>query len=156
LFQSRCFKDLPMLALSEHAARRGEKLDVAGRRGADATKPASRRADNGAPLRALAQGSLAARFRSWRGASGARYVFSVYDCRSCPVYIDAILLVASPLTDGGREIMFVADTGRLPDLVLAKAAAEFEGDFEFHVHVLASSAEERGKVIADIRHARRS
>ncbi len=39
---------------------------------------------DGEPLAALAGEALAPRFRSWRGASGRRYIVSVYDARRLP------------------------------------------------------------------------
>ena len=106
-----------------------------------------------APLAALAGESLAKRFRHWRGASGRRYVFSVYDRRCCPAYDDAVLIVAEVDADGERRASFIADTGVLPELVLAQAderAASAERAVEFHVHLLAATRAERAALIADL------
>jgi hypothetical protein len=147
-----------MLALREEVARRCDdanlgKIPTAGA----AAKSLSARQDNdSAPLLALADGALSARFRSWRGASGKRYVFSVYDRRSCPAYSSAVIVIASARPDGGRDIVSILDTGCFPDVVLAKAAAKFDDGLEFHVHLLAASSQERQAMIADISHLRRN
>ncbi len=110
-----------------------------------------------APLRALADNDLEDRYRNWLGASGRRYVFSVYDRETCPAYNFAVLVVAALGRNGERRIVFVADTGCFPDLVLAKAAtmrAEKDETLEFHVHLLAHSLTERCAVIEDISQAR--
>lgn len=148
-----------MLALREQAAYRCNSENF-GATSAGAVAPpspelVSRRNDN-APLLALAGGALARRFRSWRGRSGKRHIFSVYDAQSCPAYSDAVIIVAAPLDDGGRSILFIGDTGCFPDIVLAKAAADAEGGAEFHVHLLATSPQDRCALIADISQARRS
>ena len=148
-----------MLALEEQAEYRSDDANLRDGhrtgRASRASRPSCRFPDS-APLQALAEGGLRAKFRSWRGASGRRYVFSVYDRHSCPAYSDAVLVVASALADGDRKIVFAADTGCFPDMVVAKAAAKFAGAFEFHVHLLARAPDERRAVIADISHAGRS
>ena len=148
-----------MLALKEQAEHRCDRANL-GRPHAIGAPPRSLSASCGrpdsAPLRALAEGSLSARFRSWRGASGQRYVFSVYDRRSCPAYSDAVLVIASALADGGRKIVFIADTGCFPDIVVANAAAKFDDAFEFHIHLLANAPDARRALIADIRQTRRN
>jgi hypothetical protein len=148
-----------MLALEEQTDRRGDfvnskRAPEAGWRARSGAS--SYRLPDSAPLQALAEGALSARFRSWRGASGNRYVFSVYDRRSCPVYGDAVLVVASALADGDRKILLIADTGCFPDMVVANAAAKFGDAPEFHVHLLANSPEARRALIADISQAGRS
>jgi hypothetical protein len=148
-----------MLALEEQAECRSDHANLrdghAMCRTPRASKPSGRSADS-APLQALAEDGLSAKFRSWRGASGRRYVFSVYDRTSCPAYSDAVLVVASALADGDRKIVFATDTGCFPEMVLAKAAAKFAGAFEFHVHLLARTPDERRALMADISHAGRS
>lgn len=131
-----------MLALDEHfAVRLGEP---AGRR----------RSADSAPLTALAGDALDGRFRSWRGRSGRRYVFSVYDSVSCPAYEHAVMMVAAKTPDGQRRILSIVETGCFPDIVLAKAAAMTgpDGAPEFHIHLLARSPAERIKLIADLAH----
>jgi hypothetical protein len=106
---------------------------------------------NNRALSALAGDPLANRFRHWRGASGRRYIFSVYDLASCPAYDDVVLIVAA-VARNNRRIVFIADTGALPELTIERAkqmAAALNCPVEFHVHLLASSRAERAAVISD-------
>jgi hypothetical protein len=111
-----------------------------------------------APLRALAGNALSARFRSWRGASGRRYIFSTFDRQSCPAYEHVVAMIAAVDPDGERRIIFIGDTGCFPDLALATAVKGIPADreIEFHVHLLATSRAERAAMIADLTHTRRS
>jgi hypothetical protein len=111
-----------------------------------------------APLRALAGEALAARFRSWRGASGRRYIFSIFDRQSCPAYEHVVAMIVTRDPDGERRIMFIGDTGCFPELALARAAKEIPvaGEIEFHLHMLATSRAERNAMIADLAQAGRS
>jgi hypothetical protein len=124
----------------------------------EAPGPSTSRArlpDDEGRLAALADGSLAAKFHYWRGASGRRYVFSVHERASCPAYDDAILLVATKDEYGHRRIAFIADTGALPELRLAQAT-RVAGDraVELQTHLLAASVAARAEIIADLRAAR--
>ena len=122
-------EDRPMLALREQPvlmsdppAAKARSVDRARRvmqSFADADRAVS------APLRALAGDALDARFRSWRGASGRRYVFSVYDRQSCPAFEHAVAFCRGGRT-GWRAARdrLVEDTGCFPDIVLANAAAK--------------------------------
>jgi hypothetical protein len=111
-----------------------------------------------APHRALAGEALAARFRSWRGASGRRYIFSIFDRQSCPAYEHVVAMIVTRDPDGERRIMFIGDTGCFPELALARAAKEIPvaGEIEFHLHMLATSRAERNAMIADLAQAGRS
>ncbi|HXW20544.1 MAG TPA: hypothetical protein VEK35_08585 [Roseiarcus sp.] len=111
--------------------------------------------DDEGSLAALADGSLAAKFHYWRGASGRRYVFSVHDRASCPAYDHAILLAATKDRYGRRRIAFIADTGALPELALARAIrVGGETAVELQTHLLAASAALRAEIIADLSEAR--
>jgi hypothetical protein len=133
-----------MLALGEHPTRRS---DISAR---------NRGRDDSAPLSALAGDALGGRFRSWRGRSGRRYVFSVYDPLSCPAYEDAVMIVAEA-SDGERRVVSIGETGSFPDIALAKAAGQAtSGRLELHVHLLARSRAERLALIADLAHLRRN
>jgi hypothetical protein len=104
------------------------------------------------PLAALAEASFAQRFRHWRGASGRRYIFSVYDPLACPSYDNAVLIAAAYDEAGDARIVLVVDTGALPDIALARAkeqTAEFEAP-EFHIHLLATTRAERLALIEDL------
>jgi hypothetical protein len=150
-----------MLALREHAAHRCARMNAEVRHAAGwpalSPGPASRfREGESAPLLALEGEALGARFRSWRGISGRRYIFSVYNRQSCPAYSDAIVIVAASHADGGRRVIFIADTGCFPEIAFAKALALADGEAEFHVHLLARSRAERQAVMDDLSQAPRS
>ena len=61
----------------------------------------SMRRNADAPLVGLEGSDLSARFRHWRGASGRRYLFSVFPLRSisasegCPRYREAVILAVA-------------------------------------------------------------
>jgi hypothetical protein len=107
----------------------------------------------GEPLAALTGETLSPRFCSWRGASGRRYIVSVYDARACPGYCDAVLIAASVGVDGRRRPLALADTGVFPEPVLARAAkslANVGERLEFHLHLLAASSAERCAALDDL------
>jgi hypothetical protein len=144
-----------MLAQREQPNHRFDPPPAATPFVACAARPgASARSGRGdsASLVALAGGALDARFRSWRGASGQRYTFSVYGRRSCPAYENAVAMVARIEPDGARRIIFIGDTGCFPDILFAEAANHIpaDGEVEFHVHLLATSRAGRAAVIADL------
>jgi hypothetical protein len=110
-------------------------------------------ATDGEPLAALTGESLSPRFCSWRGASGRRYIVSVYDARACPAYCDAVLIAAAVDADGRRRALALADTGVFPEPVLArtaKFAASVAERVEFHLHLLAASPAERRAALDDL------
>lgn len=128
--------------------------DLRERGGGFAAACEAARAVANAELAALAGEALAGRFRHWRGLSGRRYVFSVYDPASCPAYGDAVLIVATVDASGERRIVSIADTGALPEIAVAGArriAASLEARVECHVHLLAASRFGREAAIADLR-----
>ena len=148
-----------MLALQDGAAHRRDRTQ-ADRRAAQPGSPAGfGDGDDNAPLLALADDALAARFRSWRGVSGRRYVFSVYAPFACPAYSHVVVIVAAVDAGGDRTALAVADTGCFPEIVLANTAAKWsrsDARIEFHVHLLANSPPEREALIADLADPARS
>lgn len=153
-----------MLALQDRPVRRRGRTRTEGQApGWAAPGPGAalhcREGDDNGPLAALAGEALGARFRSWRGVTGRRYVFSVYAPRDCPAYDHAVVIVAATDDAGDRTALLIADTGCFPEIVLARAAAQWSGagaGVEFHVHLLAPSPAARRAVIADLSHAPRS
>ena|SRR5579883_439717 len=134
-----------------------DKLERDGVDFANIGRKTPRRVDN-RELAALAGKALACRFRYWRGASGRRYVFSVYDPASCPAYEDVVLIAAAVTESGERRILSIVDTGALPELAVARArgiAASPATRIECHVHLLAGSRAERAAAIDDLRPAGR-
>lgn len=141
-----------MLALHEQLAHSGDR---ARRRSGWSAR---RENSDAAPLMALAGNALGERFRAWRGASGRRYVFSVYDRQSQPAFEHAVAVAVAVEEDGASRIVLVEDTGCFPELVLARAleGIAVDREIEFHIHLLATSRADRAAVIADLAQPRRS
>ena len=95
---------------------------------------------------------LSERFRSWRGASGERYIFSVYDSRGCPAYKDAILIAVEVDASGARKPLAFVDTGSFPEPLITKLTRAYgpRDNIEFHVHLLANDTATRRKVLVDL------
>jgi len=112
------------------------------------------------PLAALVGDTLSPRFCAWRGASGRRYIVSVYEPDACPAYCDAVLIAVAVSPDGRRQALTLTDTGVFPEPVLARLARSFAqsrggscGRVEFHLHLLAASPAERREALDDLRAA---
>lgn len=106
-----------------------------------------------APFAALDAEILNGRFRAWAGASGRRYIFSVYDPEQCPAYCYGILIGTATTFDGHCRVFYFADTGALPEQTMRRAreaADAMAGKVEFHVHLLTQTDQERAGVAADI------
>jgi hypothetical protein len=108
---------------------------------------------DGAALAALAGMPFSARFSSWTGLSGRRYVFSVYSASTCPAFCYAVLLIAVRDDAGRLRVVSARDTGAFPEPALARAQREFRNfgpGLEFHLHLLPSSPADRAATIADL------
>ncbi len=107
----------------------------------------------GAALAALAGMPFSARFCSWTGLSGRRYVFSVYSASECPAFCHAVLVTAVRDGPGRPRLVSVRDTGTFPEPVIARAQREFRrfgSGLEFHLHLLPASPADRAATIADL------
>jgi len=107
----------------------------------------------GAALTGLAGMPFSARFCSWTGLSGRRYVFSVYPASTCPAFCYAVLVAAVRDGPGRLQMVSVRLTGAFPEPVIARAQREFVNfgsGLEFHLHLLPSSPTERAATIADL------
>ena len=93
------------------------------------------------------------RFWYWQGASGRRYIHSIYTPGNCPPLPGAIFVAVHRFHDGRRLAL---ETGRFDDDrdFARTAGGEFSCGLrrvdEIHVHLLAGSHEEAGAVLADI------
>jgi hypothetical protein len=99
-----------MLAFSESPVSGASTLDI----GDGAEGPLAGDPTQSEPLAALDGEVLNERFRSWRGASGRRYIFSVFDPARCPAYCDAVLIVAAVDAEGKPRALGLVDTGPFP------------------------------------------
>ena len=111
---------------------------------------------NSRPLAALSQTGLERLFHSWRGASGHRYICSVYDVDQPPAFDCSRAVVIAVRRDAAGEasIAFVfqpdAQDGVQDSLGLWTLRARQCGAREWHVHLLAASAEERKLAARDL------
>jgi hypothetical protein len=117
--------------------------------------PSGDRGDHrgGVALAALAGMPFSARFCSWTGLTGRRYVFSVYPASACPAFCHAVLLAALRDDSGQLRVVAVRWTGQFPEPVVARAQREFGGlgpGLEFHLHLLPASPANRAATIADL------
>jgi len=99
--------------------------------------------------RRAAHASEASRFEFWTGASGKRYVHSVYDLLECPPMPASNYVLVRRNTSGRPEALSVGRVGNsAPSLNLAeirRRAAELGAD-EVHLHLLAENAK-LGKLV---------
>ncbi len=96
-------------------------------------------------------------FHFWSGASGRRYVHTVYDLIECPEVPAANFLLVHRDAAGRRSVLAI---GHLTHQAATLNLAEIRhrgarlGANEVHVHLLAPSAEERRVVELDLRAGR--
>ncbi len=94
------------------------------------------------------------RFHFWSGASGRRYVHSVYDLVDCPEVPAANFLLVHRDETGRRSVLAI---GHLIHSAASLNLAEIRfrgarlGANEVHVHLLAPSAQQRRLVELDLR-----
>ena len=97
---------------------------------------------------------LPARLHFWRGASGKRYVHSVYSLIECPPLPKAMYLLVHRHKGGRREVLHIGcGQSDAPTLNLARIRQRGAqlGANEVHVHFLAETEAERRLVTCDLR-----
>ncbi|MBS0250088.1 MAG: hypothetical protein JSR78_03375 [Proteobacteria bacterium] len=93
------------------------------------------------------------RFHFWTGASGKRYVHTVYSLFDCPTLEDANYILVRRNDRSTRAVLAI---GRLANNCPSENLAEIRqhaaalGADEVHVHLLASSNQEAAAVEADL------
>lgn len=93
-------------------------------------------------------------FHFWSGASGQRYVHTVYDLLDCPEIPAANFLLVRRDVMGQRSVLAIGHLkNQAPSLNLAELRhrAARLGANEVHIHLLASSAQDRRTVELDLR-----
>ncbi|WP_072395738.1 hypothetical protein [Hyphomicrobium sp. CS1GBMeth3] len=93
-------------------------------------------------------------FHFWSGASGQRYVHTVYDLLDCPEVPAANFLLVRRDITGQRSVLAIGHLkNQAPSLNLAEIRhrAARLGANEVHIHLLAPSAQERRVVELDLR-----
>ncbi len=102
------------------------------------------------------QGDTSARFHFWTGASGKRYVHTVYSLFDCPAVESANYVLVRREGVTKRTVLAI---GRLTNACASLNLAEIRqrgatiGADEVHVHLLAMSDNEAQAVEADLRTA---
>jgi hypothetical protein len=94
-------------------------------------------------------------FWYWQGASGRKYIHSVYDPETCPPLPGAVYL-AIRRSGNQRSVIATGHLQRFPGhQAISRQWAELKaaGADEIHVHLLAKSPEKAGEVLADLRAA---
>ncbi|GAB4236969.1 MAG: hypothetical protein Kow0032_22480 [Methyloligellaceae bacterium] len=92
-------------------------------------------------------------YHYWRGASGRRYLHTVYSLVECPALPKANYILVHRAEDGSRRPLEIGQT-RTDTHTLNLAHLRFTGARlganEVHIHLLAESARERARVEADL------
>lgn len=104
--------------------------------------------------RAAAGDALSDEFAFWTGASGERYVHSVYALTWCPELPDGNYLLVHRGEDGTRRVLNVGRMSRhSPSLNLAELRQKGAdlGANEVHVHLLARDAKQAKLIAFDLR-----
>jgi hypothetical protein len=102
---------------------------------------------------ASSQPETSPRFHFWTGASGKRYVHTVYSLFDCPTLEDANYILVRRSDRASRTVLAI---GRLSNQCASLNLAEIRqhaaalGADEVHVHLLAASTQEAEAVEADL------
>ncbi|MBV1705412.1 MAG: hypothetical protein KGI57_04285 [Hyphomicrobiales bacterium] len=113
----------------------------------------SRAGLRGEPLAALAGHALCARFATWRGAGGRRYLFSACGGRSAPHYEDALVMALRIDADGEATAVALVETGTVPELRTLtgfRAAALAAGANAWAVHLVSEDEPARRAAYRDL------
>ena len=105
------------------------------------------------PALVCAEAAFDQAFHYWRGASGRRYLHSVYSLVGCPALPQANFILVRRHEDGSREALCFGNT-RDDAMSLNLARLRHEGAKiganEVHIHLLADTAQARTLVEADL------
>jgi len=105
------------------------------------------------PALVCAEAAFDQAFHYWRGASGRRYLHSVYSLVGCPALPQANFILVRRHEDGTREALVFGNTkDDAVSLNLAHLRHEGAkiGANEVHIHLLADTARARRFVEADL------
>ena len=105
------------------------------------------------PALVCAEAAFDQAFHYWRGASGRRYLHSVYSLVGCPALPQANFILVRRHDDGSREALMFGNTKNdAMSLNLADLRHEGAkiGANEVHIHLLADTARARTFVEADL------
>jgi len=116
--------------------------------------PQRRRIAVPAPIALGVPQDLPGRLHFWRGASGRRYVHTVYSLIECPPLPQAVYLLVARDKSGRRHVLSIdAGESDAPTLNLARVRQRGAqlGANEVHVHFLSDEEAERQIVLCDLR-----
>jgi hypothetical protein len=106
------------------------------------------------PLACLDRTGMENWLRSWRGASGRRYICSVHALGEPPLFdFERAIVAAVRKGEDGGSILFVFEPGLEAEsdrLRRWTEEARRQGADEWHVHLLAGSPEERAFALRDL------
>jgi hypothetical protein len=106
------------------------------------------------PLACLDRTGMENWLRSWRGASGRRYICSVHAIGEPPLFdFERAIVAAVRKSEVGDAIVFVFQPGpeaESDNLRQWTEQARRQGAEEWHVHLLAGSPEEREFALRDL------
>jgi hypothetical protein len=117
------------------------------------TRRASNKANQPFEVTAQVDPEISPRFHFWTGASGKRYVHTVYSLFDCPTIEDANYILVRRADRATRTVLAI---GRLCNQNVSLNLAEIRqhasalGADEVHVHLLASSPQEALAVEEDL------
>lgn len=92
-------------------------------------------------------------FTFWRGATGARYVHTIYPLLECPELPGANVILVRRHQSGRAEVMHIGrveEAAQCSNLAVIRHKAAQLGANEVHVHLLAKCAEERAAIEHDL------
>jgi hypothetical protein len=95
-------------------------------------------------------------FHYWRGASGRRYLHSVYSLIGCPALPQANYILVRRHEDGTRSPLHIGQTrddAVTLNLAHLRHTGAKLGANEVHLHLLAETAEQRSQVETDLKAA---
>lgn len=118
------------------------------------------RAQRSAPLAAAAspqpEAPAAAPFQFWTGASGARYVHSIYNLFELPPVEEANYILVKRHRDGQRTVLSIGRVAHAAASVnlanIRQRAAELNAN-EVHIHLLAGGPNASQQIETDLRGA---
>lgn len=99
------------------------------------------------------KGTLTHDFTFWHGATGSRYVHTIYPLLECPELPNANIMLVRRHPAGRAEVLHIGSVehGALSlNLAEVRHTASKLGATEIHVHLLAGSAEERAAIARDL------
>ena len=92
-------------------------------------------------------------FHYWRGASGTRYLHTVFALVECPLMAKVNYILVRRDRDGTRRPLDIGQTVSASDslnLAHMRRRAALLGANEVHIHFLPETAAQRGRVEADL------